>query len=292
MQLAAYRTRLLKDLSATYDREEAQAIFSRLLEDLLGLQPFIWVREPDYTLDKGQLGLLDQARTGLLQGMPVQQLTGLEYFMGMPLVVNSHVLIPRPETEGLIGLAEELMDASQAGHGRLVDLGTGSGCIALALQRLRPAWEIWGLDISEEALRVARVNARKMQANVHLERFDLLAWKSHRDKLNCRGFDVLVSNPPYIPQGERSSLEVHVREHEPVQALFVPDSDPLIFYRELAEWARSDGASQVYLVAECHTDFASQVRELWSKLEVRVLRIHEDIFGRPRFITGRIDRSQ
>lgn len=271
--------------------EEARAIFSRLLEDLLGLEPFMWVREPDYKLDHRQLALLEQARTGLLQGKPVQQLTGREYFMGMSLMVSPDVLIPRPETEGLVRLAEELMDAGRPGSGRLVDMGTGSGCIALALKKSRPDWDIWGLDISEEAIDVAGINARSVGAAIHLEHFDLLDWRGHRNNWSFAGFDVLVSNPPYIPNEEWVSLGVHVREHEPPQALFVPDADPLIFYRELAEWARSEGARRVHLCAECHTHFVSDVRELWAQLSVGALQVHEDIYDRPRFVSGRIDRS-
>ncbi|OAV42707.1 peptide chain release factor N(5)-glutamine methyltransferase [Lewinella sp. 4G2] len=219
---------LITELSPTLGVGEANSISRLVLEDLFG-----WRRGARPRLLTQDEELLAWTTINRLKaGEPVQYITGIADFYGLQLKVTPDVLIPRPETEELV---EWILEEHPAGRSlNAIDLCTGSGCIALALKHKRPEWSVAAQDISAAALEVAHGNAARL--GIHLERggqFDLL-----QQDLTDDTYDLIVSNPPYIPPSERSRMSPSTLAHEPDLALFVPEEDPLVFYRRLADIAR------------------------------------------------------
>jgi len=207
-------------------------------------------------------------------GEPLQYVLGSTDFCGLRLACSAAALIPRPETEELVGWALEQAGADCT---RVLDVGTGTGCIALALKAARPHWSVTAWDVSEAALELAVENGRTTGLNVDWQRVDLLA-----DPVSD-SWDLICSNPPYIPERERERMARHVVDHEPGLALFVPDEDPLVFYTALSELALkslNDGGS---LIAECHFEKAEEVANCWRKMGWEV-HIRVDMQGAPRAV--------
>ena len=193
----------------------------------------------------------------LAEGKPVQYLLKSAFFDGLDLFVDLHVLIPRPETEELVfAIAERL---GRVFNGRVLDIGTGSGCIALSLKNRMPEAEIFATDFSESALKVALKNAESYHLKVSFECSDILSEVPFKGHV----FDAVISNPPYIPSIEKKSMSSTVVDHEPSMALFVPDSEPLKFYQAIINHCQSEVLLPGGLMAlECHEDFTEEVKEL------------------------------
>ncbi|MBL7951552.1 MAG: peptide chain release factor N(5)-glutamine methyltransferase [Flavobacteriales bacterium] len=214
--------------------------------------------------------------TRLRAGEPLQYVLGHSWFMGLRLYVGPGVLIPRPETEEMVDLIRQ----RGSGFGRILDIGTGSGCIALALKKLFPKAVVHGVDVSIEALRIARQNGTDQGLDVFWEHFDVLA-----DVFTPLGaLDLLVSNPPYVPRAEEKELETHVRDHEPHLALFVDDDDPLLFYRVIATKGLDMLVPGGELWFEGHYKHAVEVGELLERLGYEKVEVLNDLSGSPRFI--------
>jgi len=291
MQLKECRDTFLVEVSERYNREEAGAIFGLLLEDLLGLERFEWVKRPGYVLGPSQAAAFELAMYEIISGRPVQYVTGKAHFLELELYVRDGVLIPRPETEELVLILREKEAAYRHQRIKVVDLGTGSGAIALALSKSFPVWEVFGLDRCSKALDIARENAGKTGLPVTFASFDVLSpasWPRPEEEgvPAWEGFGILVSNPPYVPEREREFLEEHVREHEPGEALFVPDSDPLLFYRGLIELSVRFGGEEVRIFAECHCDYAERVAGLWRSYGLDRVGLFSDSTGKKRFVAG------
>ena len=222
----------------------------------------------------------------LSEGRPVQYVIGHSEFCGLDIEVGEGVLIPRPETEELVAWAiEKAADIKQP---RILDVCTGSGCIALALaDRLRGA-SVTAVDISDDALAIARRNEERLQLGVEFIKDDALA---HLPQLEGRKFDVIVSNPPYIPISERESMHVNVVNFEPSIALFVADNDPLIFYREIALTAKQMLAENGYLLFEIHQPLAQQTVEMLQELGYDAVELRNDCFDKPRMICSQLSRK-
>jgi release factor glutamine methyltransferase len=208
---------------------------------------------------------------------PLQYIIGHEDFYGLRLQVTPDVLIPRPETEELVERVLQLIKERPAP--RVLDVGTGSGCIALAIQHERPDAVVVACDVSAEALDVARRNARAHELNVDLRRADMLSDAFANEVPGP--FDVVVSNPPYIPDDEAPTLPTDVRDHEPARALFTGD-DALRFYRALIRHAPTLLAEDGWLALELHTDYAEAVGTLFGSSMWCAVDIHADMSGRPR----------
>ncbi len=219
-----------------------------------------------------------QRRAG---GEPVQYVLGESAFYGLRLHVAPGVLIPRPETEELVTRVLELLADNAAPA--VVDAGTGSGCIALALKHEHPGAHVHAFDVSEEALSVARTNARTLKLDVDFARADLLA--PALDGIP-QGVDVLVSNPPYIPDAEASTLARHVRDFEPHAALF-SGPEPYRFYEALARHALTHVRPGGYLAVETHMDFADGVAHRFTARGLRGAEVHRDVSGHPRIVIAR-----
>lgn len=272
-------------IATSYDDGEARAIARILIEELFGLSYTDIVCGATDQLSADDTLRLDTAVRRIEQGEPLQHVLGYADFCGNHFGVNASVLIPRPETEWLVDEGERLMNgasnAAPSAPKRILDIGTGSGCIAISLKlRLGEAYvEAW--DISEEALRTAESNAKALKAEVAFCKRDAL-----RAEESIAPWDLIVSNPPYICDSERADMDDNVLLHEPHTALFVPDDDPLRFYRAIARYALrslSDGGSMLF---ECNTRYAEATGEMMREMGFENVTVNDDCFGLPRFVKG------
>ena len=278
-------------IATSYDDGEARAIARILIEELFGLSYADIVCGATEQLSADDTLRLDTAVRRIEQGEPLQHVLGYADFCGNRFSVNGSVLIPRPETEWLVDEGAKLMNGCiasdetqhKAPHSpkRILDIGTGSGCIAISLKlRLSNAYvEAW--DISEEALRTAQDNADALKAEVVFRKRDAL-----RADNTAAPWDLIVSNPPYICDSERSAMDDNVLLHEPHTALFVPDDDPLRFYRAIARYALLTLNPGGTLLFECNTRYAEATGKMLSDMGFEEVTISDDCFGLPRFVRG------
>lgn len=280
--LPTFRRQLMAALADLYGPHEAQAQVRLLISGLPGCS---FLKEEWSTAGRTQAWIWADR---LLQEEPIQYLLGEAHFYGRDFFVGSEVLIPRPETELLLLRGRELwLDQKFPRQGgQALDVGTGSGCLPISLEgELRErgiVLQTHGLDVSEAALNIARQNAARHQATTRFHHLDLLQMATNA----FEELDLILSNPPYIPEKERPTLRRQVRDHEPGLALFVPDEDPLLFYRRLVElaphWLRPSG----YLVVECHADLGREVSALFEASGLQGVRISQDLAGRDRLVEG------
>ena len=272
-------------IATSYEDGEARAIARILIEELFGLSYTDIVCGATDQLSADDTLRLDTAVRRIEQGEPLQHVLGYADFCGNHFGVNASVLIPRPETEWLVDEGERLINgASNAAHPapkRILDIGTGSGCIAISLKlRLGEAYvEAW--DISEEALRTAESNAKALKAEVAFCKRDAL-----RAEESVAPWDLIVSNPPYICDSERADMDDNVLLHEPHTALFVPDDDPLRFYRAIARYALRSLSNGGSLLFECNTRYAEATGEMMREMGFEDVTVNDDCFGLPRFVKG------
>lgn len=215
--------------------------------------------------------ILEKVRTH----MPIQYIFEHTEWMGLDLRVTPATLIPRPETAELVEWI--LQTANHYQPLRLADIGTGSGCIAIALKHACPLWNITGIDISQEALIVAQENAQRNQVQITWKQLDILS-----ESLDS--FDIIVSNPPYICQKEKADMDARVLQHEPHGALFVPDSDPLLFYRRIAQMRAAKN-----LFFEINEAYGKEVCDMLKQLGYQHITLKCDIYGKERMVYGTID---
>lgn len=279
-------------IATSYDDGEARAIARILIEELFGLSYADIVCGATEQLSADDTLRLDTAVRRIEQGEPLQHVLGYADFCGNRFCVNGSVLIPRPETEWLVDEGAKLMDGCvasdetqhKAPHSpkRILDIGTGSGCIAISLKlRLGDAYvEAW--DISEEALRTAQDNADALKAEVVFRKRDAL-----RADNTAAPWDLIVSNPPYICDSEHSAMDDNVLLHEPHTALFVPDDDPLRFYRAIARYALLTLNIGGNLLFECNTRYAEATGKMLSDIGFEEVTVSDDCFSLPRFVRGR-----
>ncbi len=276
-----------QSLTARYETGEARAVARMVLEVGFGMSMAQLLCDGLSNLSEAELLRLSEMQQRLLKGEPVQYVLGVADFGPHQLQVATGVLIPRPET---YELCEEIVkDFSKSSHSplRILDLGTGSGCIACTLAAELPAAEMTACDISAEALAIAKENARKLDVSVRFVQGDMLnpdrseELAPERIKMH---WDVMVSNPPYICMQEAASMEPHVLEHEPHQALFVPDDDPLLFYRAIADYATKTLRHGGTLYLELNAHYAEDCRQLFIQNGFADVRLMEDQFGKLRFL--------
>ena len=271
---------IIGQLTARFAKDEAQAMARILIEDLLHLSlPHVLAGiMPPLSVQEGLL--VKQAVSRLLNNEPIQYVIGSTTFCGNTFCVNLSVLIPRPETEQLVDMATDIAELPE--HVSIMDACTGSGCIAISIKKKRPDWEVYACDISAEALQTARENAKANGAEVHFTHTDVLS-----DKLLTGPFDIMVSNPPYVMDKEKSSMEPHVLKREPHLALFVTDDEPLIFYRALAQWGQRSLSSEGWMLAEINPLLSQETKALFEAQQYRDCTIINDNYGKERFIRCR-----
>lgn len=283
-------------LTPLYGQQEAKAMTRLLLEDLFSLSfADILCGATEHLSDADTLRL-QQSVARLLDAEPLQYVTGTAFFCGHPFHVAPGVLIPRPETEWMVDTAVNLVMSSAP---RILDIGTGSGCIAisisLALVDKHCYTEAW--DISEDALRIAADNAARLGAEVKFRRRDALRLEEDfpaeenqggaeelSDTNAAETWDIIVSNPPYICNREAADMHANVLRHEPHLALFVPDTDPLLFYRAIARYAMRSLRKGGWLLFECNTLYAHDTAQMASDMGFATSVVEDDCFGKPRFV--------
>ena len=284
MQLKQLQKCFREQLRPIYPREEIDHMFHVLLEHYYGLPRFILALEPEKSLSEAQTIVIKDALERLKQHVPLQYVTNTAYFMEMELYVDSSVLIPRPETETLVHWVLETAEKA-ASRLRIIDLGSGSGCIGIGLARNLPTAEVHLLDISEKALQTALRNAKDQNADLQGHLGDMRELSG-----DLGAFDIMVSNPPYVPESQKKLMRPNVREHEPSLALFVSDENPLEFYRAIAEGLHKNLKAGGWLFFEIHEDYGVPLLEMLEALGYSEIQLKKDIFGKDRFIKARKEK--
>lgn len=263
-------------LQPYYTAEEVSALSRIVCCDLLGQAPTDYYLGKDIALSSKKEQELEDILQRLSRFEPLQYIEGRTLFLGRELLVAPGVLIPRPETEELV----ELMLKEIPADARILDVGTGSGCIAISLAKELPDALVTAWDVSPEALSVARANARKLQADVRFVECDVLACQVDEVGL----YDVIVSNPPYVTEAEKADMEPNVLQWEPSLALFVPDDDPLRFYRRIAVLGRDMLADGGRLYFEINRAYGREMVEMLRTMGYVGVRVEKDLSQNDRFV--------
>lgn len=274
------RSHYRRKLMPLYTEKEADSLLFMILEEYSGLSKAGILAKHEQTVSESQLLKIHFAVKDLLQEKPVQYVLGKTEFYGFPFVVNSKVLIPRPETEELVEWAAE--DLRAIPNPKIIDLGTGSGCIAVSIKKLIPGAEVMAIDVSEFALEVAAINADLNSVSVNFKKFNMLdpAEWSH-DTV----FDAILSNPPYVRKLERKTMKRNVLEYEPGIALFVEDSDPLVFYRSIIDFARKFLVLGGKVFCEINQYLSDDVQRLFESGGFEDVAVRNDFRGNPRILS-------
>ena len=260
-----------------YPDSEALALAKMLLVEAFGFSTLELYGGKDKEISGKRLDVLNEMIARLKKNEPIQYVIGAEVFCGWTFEVNENVLIPRPETQELVRWIEA--DWKSDAPCRILDVGTGSGCIAISLSKLLEGAEVEAWDISEGALRVARRNADRNEAQVFFRRVDVLKACTE----DCR-YDVIVSNPPYITESEKQDMEANVLDWEPHTALFVPDADPLLFYRRIAELGVSMLKEGGALYFEINRAYGEETVRMLEGLGYKQIELRKDNWGNDRMI--------
>jgi len=278
-RVATLRSYLTDKLLACYDAREAGNIVNELFEAFSGWSRSEVMLNAQQRLGESELLKYHFALKRLLLGEPLQYVLGYAWFLDMKLHVEKHVLIPRPETEELVRL---IVSKNTLAHPRILDVGTGSGCIALALKKLIPGAVVTAVDVSDDALMVAENNAVGLGLDVAFRHLDILSSKPDNT------FDIIASNPPYIPLSEQASMSTHVTEHEPHLALFTEDDDALIFYKRLMQLSTEIANPGGFVFCEIHENKADALLQLAQQYSIQNPTIHDDLQGKNRMISWSI----
>lgn len=283
-------------LAGVYDQREARAVARMLVEEKFSLSFADIICGGVEALSDADKQWIEAAVKRLEQGEPIQYVLGWAWFGGLKFNVRSGVLIPRPETEWLVDNICAHPAPSNDRPLRILDIGTGSGCIALSIKQRLPETYVEAWDISTEALSIAADNARSLGLDV--------VWRQ-QDALNITPnvlsttpndnsvvpdsplWDVIVSNPPYICERERTDMARNVLEHEPSTALFVPDTDPLLFYRAITRYAVGSLNEGGRMLFECNTLYAGDTARMMADEGMTATQVYDDCFGKPRFAVGK-----
>ena len=277
MTLGELRNFFEQELAGLYERPEIRQHFAQLCATYFGHQSTEVVLALPSSVTESDKTLLLGALEALKDHKPIQYIIGQVLFAKTTLKVNASVLIPRPETEELVHWV--LGEWSNNEQLQVLDIGTGSGCIAVALKHARPNWEVTAWDIDAAALEVAKHNSRVNNTTILFEEVDIL-----NANLPQQHRDIIISNPPYVPERWKKNTESHVLSQEPNHAIFVPDDSPLLFYARIAAYAKEQLKSSGQLYLEGHAPFMSDVEMLLKKTGFSDIVIENDFRNNPRFI--------
>ena len=264
-------------LEVAYPNDEAQALAWWIVEEETGLsrsQLICGCKDTTFSPH------MQEIVTRLLHFEPIQYIFGHTLWNGLDLKVTPATLIPRPETAELVEKVERLKVKGE--RLKVLDIGTGSGCIAIGLKKAHHEWQVTGIDISEDAIKVAKENAKRNGVEVEFKVADIFGIQNTDYRLQT-DFDIVVSNPPYICESEKSSMRPNVLAYEPASALFVPDNDPLKFYRRIAELKMGK-----YLFFEINEAYPQELADMLKELGYEDIQITNDIYGKPRIIEARM----
>ena len=268
----------LTELEEIYDKHEAAGICSMLFENIAGITRPVLIKDRERVLDEKTVLRLNACLPELKDHKPIQYVTGEAWFYKMKLKVSPAVLIPRPETEELADAVIRYLKDKPVAY--LLDIGTGSGCIAIAVKKNIPATNVTAIDISNDALAVAKENSIQQQTAINFQQVDFLEEKTWG---LLPSFDVIVSNPPYIPENEKQLLDKNVTAFEPHTALFVENERPLIFYEKVAAFGKKHLKEAGKIFLETHEEFAEKVAKLFRD-DLYSVEILNDLHGKQRMV--------
>lgn len=265
-------------LKSLFEVNEIDFYFKTVLQSIFNIEQTALALSPTKLFNENQKRELEKVLKQLLQEQPLQYIIGKAYFRSLTLTVNSSVLIPRPETEELVNwVLEDHQNLEE--KQTLIDFGTGSGCIAIALAKEQPSFEVTAIDFYSSVLNLAKQNAIKNKTSVSFLQHDILQLNTL--KLNV---DIIVSNPPYIPPSEQREMKPNVLNYEPHLALFVPENDPLIFYCSILEYGLLYLVSDGLIYFEINPRFLSEMKSLILSFKVYSILERKDIFGKLRML--------
>ena len=280
MTIKHYRDQFIQELTPLYDAGEAESFFYLILEAKHQLKRVDLALQPDLVFSKAELETWNLILEQLKKEIPIQYVLGSTHFYGLEFEVNSNVLIPRPETEELV---DWIIESQQLEIGdmkvRILDIGTGSGCIAISLAKNLPNAEVFALDVSDKALATAQKNAELNQVTIQFIHQSILETEDLGQQ-----FDLIVSNPPYVRHLEKQEIKKNVLDNEPHLALFVDDNDALIFYRKIAELALKNLNPQGQLYFEINQYLGQETLDLLQEMGFKYTVLRKDIYGNDRMI--------
>jgi release factor glutamine methyltransferase len=324
MLLKSYKTKFFQELSSLYDEKEIESFFYLILENFHQIKRIDLALNPQMRMNDKQLLHWESILSDLKKQKPIQYILGETEFYGLPFLVNENTLIPRPETEELVELIIKQNSKSEIppepkvngaklnSKLKILDIGTGSGCIAIALKKDLPNSEVFAIDISEEALETAKKNAQINQVEINFIQADILKINNLEQLPTSNSqlptsnfhlptsvfqlpssnfhlpttFDIIVSNPPYVRNIEKQEINPNVLEYEPHLALFVEDDDALLFYRKIAQLALKSLSPNGRLYFEINQYLGKETVELIESFGFKNVVLHKDIYGNDRMIEG------
>lgn len=274
----AYIQNTLKDY---YPPSEIKAFIRLIMERVCDIQPHQFLLCKDKELSEKEKSQIHNIVERLTKYEPIQYIFGKTDFYGFEFEVNPSVLIPRPETEELVELI--VRDYPKRKELEILDVGTGSGCIAITLKKLLNKSQVYALDVSEEALKTAKRNAIRNRAPITFFQKDILTPSETADSIE-EEFDIIVSNPPYIMEKEKADMEANVLDYEPSLALFVPDDNPLLYYHRITLFAEQKLKKKGYLYFEINSQMGEQVVSMLRMMEFKSIELIQDLSGKDRFV--------
>lgn len=291
MLIKTYKSYFLQELSTIYDEMEATSFFYLILEHLYQLKRIDLALNPDFEISENDIVRWQNILTELKTQKPIQYILGETEFYGLKFSVNENVLIPRPETEELVELIlKSTKEEGQSTNLKVIDIGTGSGCIAISLAKNLPNAKVFAIDVSEKAILTAQENAKLNGVEVNFIQQNILEI-DELIKLPTSSFqrptffDIIVSNPPYVRMLEKEEIKTNVLEYEPHLALFVEDNDALIFYRKIAQLAKKSLTENGKLYFEINQYLGKETVILLEKMDFKNIELLQDIYGNDRMIS-------
>ena len=294
ISLKEYKKLFSETLKDIFPSTEIDTFFLYLMEEYLGFTRVDLVLQSDFIIDQNTKNLFDRALERLKNQEPIQYILGKTDFFGLPFLVDKNTLIPRPETEELVAWIideVEILNNKSSPKISLLDIGTGSGCIPISLAKNIDFAAIYAIDISTKTLEVALKNADYNQVSISFFEMDILKTSNldllSKDKTQIN-FDIIVSNPPYVRESEKSAMDKNVLENEPHQALFVSDENPLVFYEKIADLALLHLSRNGLLFFEINQYLRNQTVNMLLKKGFKNIELRKDIFGNNRMIKANI----
>lgn len=287
MKIKQYRTQFIKELSPFYDAYEAESFFYLILEDKHKLRQIDLALNHELKFSDSDFIVWNSLLSQLKKEIPIQYLLGKTSFYGLDFEVNENVLIPRPETEELVEwIISEYSKIDKTKRLKILDIGTGSGCIAISLAKNLPNAEVCGVDVSKKAIVTAKRNAIRNNVDVTFVFLDIL--KTEELRFN---YDIIVSNPPYVRNLEKEEIKKNVLDYEPHLALFVEDNDALIFYRKIAALAKKGLLENGQLFFEINQYLGKEMTDLLETMNFKNIELKKDIYDNDRMISCKVSKT-
>jgi len=287
MRIKQYRTQFIKELSPFYDAYEAESFFYLILEDKHKLRQIDLALNHELTFLESDFVVWNSLLAQLKKEVPIQYLLGKTNFYGLDFEVNENVLIPRPETEELVEwIINENSKNDTSKTIKILDIGTGSGCIAISLAKNISNAKVYAMDVSKKAIETAKRNAINNKTDVTFILQDVL----NAEEFKCN-FDIIVSNPPYVRNLEKQEIKKNVLDYEPHLALFVEDNDALIFYRKIAALAQNNLLENGQLYFEINQYLGKETKDLLEEMNFKNIELRKDIYDNDRMIFGKVSKT-